>query len=401
MSYGLIGLGTMGSNLALNISKKNKLHVYNRSYDKTKQLMKNDKLKNIVGYETIESMVENMETPRTIITLLPHGVISFDTIDDTIKYLDPNDTIIDSANEHYKAGNMLENLCEYSNVNFLGVGMSGGAEGALNGPGIMVGGKKETFDKNEEFLNSFCKNVVHINEDPSSGHYTKMVHNGIEYAMLQGLSDIFAYVNQDVEIMKELMNECIHSEIDGFLIHNTINVLHEYNLKHVTDIAEMNNTGLWCSQYALENTIPLPLINNGVSARIYSNYKSNKTTKSKNMLIDINLAVNALKVIFAFSIKEGLGLLDLKQVDYSKGQNAWSKGTIIECNMIRFSKEQLDDIIELNIKGARRVLVQCIFYGISVPVLSNAIDFYDFSHNDKTSINLLMAQRNKFGQHKL
>ncbi len=400
MSYGLIGLGSMGSNLALNISKKQKLHIYNRSYEKVSYTIKKSNFsQNLIGHKDIEKMVAKMEQPRTIITLLPHGKATFDVIDDLVNHLEPDDTIIDSANEHHKAGKFLEKLCNIEEVNFLGVGMSGGSDGALNGPGIMVGGQKEVFEQHEEFLNTFCGNVVHINNDPSSGHYTKMVHNGIEYAMLQGISDMFSYLNQDKEIMKQFINECFYTEVNGFLIENTMKVLHEYNLDEIADVASMNNTGLWCSQVAMENVIPLPLISNGVNGRLYSQYKNIQANQKKNFYIDIESAVKTLKLIYAYSILEGLSLLDIKNIVTKKAQYSWSKGTIIQCEMIQFSREQLNNIIEQNIKDARRVYMQCIHYEISVPVLSNAIDFYDFTHEKKTSISLLMAQRHKFGEH--
>tara|TARA_B100001094_G_scaffold330601_1_gene396204 strand:- start:929 stop:2149 length:1221 start_codon:yes stop_codon:yes gene_type:complete len=400
MSYGLIGLGAMGSNLALNISKKQKLYIYDRTYAKVKSTIKTGTSTNLIGHKTMEDMISKMENPRTIITLLPQGKPTFELINNLVNILDKDDTIIDSANEHYKAGTLLEELCEIEDVNFLGIGMSGGSKGALNGPGIMVGGKEKTFKTQQKYLNSFCENVVHINDDPSSGHYAKMVHNGIEYGMLQGICDIFSYLNQDPEIMKEFLLNCFNSEIDGLLIQNAVDVLNEYNLDDIQDIASMNNTGLWCSQIAMENMIPLPIISNGVNARIYSKYKDNNNEIRTNIDIDTESAVKALEFIYAYSILEGISLLDIKNIERSKAQFSWSKGTIIECKMIEYSRQRLLEKIELNVKSARRVFLQCVFYEIPVPVLSNAIDFYDFTHETKTSISLLMAQRNKFGEHK-
>ena len=399
MSYGLIGLGTMGSNLALNISRKNKLHVYNRSYDKVEATIKRNT--NLEGHKTISEMVQNMKTPRIIISMLPHGKPSHDTISNTVKLMDPGDTIIDCANEHYMESVNRENICDKYDISYLGTGMSGGAKGALNGPAIMIGGHSSSYQQNQDFLESFCKNVVHVDDLPDSGHFTKMVHNGIEYAMLQAIADVYAYLNYDPDQMNVLLQRCCNEDsiLYGYLIHSAVHVLDTYDIENISDIAHMNDTGLWCVEYAYTHGLNVPTMHSAVQARYTSKEQKDKSKQRTNTNVNIDAAYDMLRFVFALAVLEGISLIQHKQISLNKARKAWSKATIIECPMVTYETTKLQKVTNESVYKARIVLLECVRNSVPVPSLSAGIQYHDFINQGKTQMSFLMAQRNYFGQH--
>ena len=401
MSYGLIGLGSMGSNLALNISRKTHLHLYNRSYSKVDSTVAKGKTGSMKGHQTILQMTQSMSAPRTIITMLPHGTPSHDTIAHTLNLLEPGDTIIDCANEHYMTSIERQQLCDSFAVNYLGVGMSGGVKGAYNGPAVMVGGRNQIYKQQYDYLTSFCNNVVHIKDVADSGHFTKMVHNGIEYAMLQAIGDVYAYVNYDDELMSALLRRCCNDDslLKGYLVNSAFNVIDNYDISKISDIAEMNNTGLWCVEYAYQHGLSVPIMHSAVQSRIASKYEKQGASQRRNTQIDLDAAYNALCLVFAMAMMEGIMLIEEKYIDVNKAQLAWSKHTIIECPLVTKSTSQLEKITDQSIHKARLVLLECVRNGVPVPSVSAAVQQHDFSHQLKTQMSMVMAQRNYFGQH--
>lgn len=401
MSYGIIGLGAMGSNLALNISKNHKLHLYNRSKVKVDATIAQGKKGQMRGYDTMLQMTQSMESPRTIISMLPHGKVSHTTFKHISRLLDPGDTIIDCANEHYVQSQSNEKLFEHYQVNYLGAGMSGGAKGALNGPALMVGGKTPIYNRQSDFLNSFSANCVHVNDTPDSGHFTKMVHNGVEYVMLQAIADVYAYFNYNDEFMNAVLRRCNNksSVLYGYLTQSAFNVIDNYDLANVTDIAAMNNTGLWCVNYANAHGLNVPAMTSSVQARTMSKLPKCGYSQRKNTQVDLDAAYQTLQFVFSISILEGLSLIKHKRINVKKAQESWSTKTIIECPMIQCSEEQLNEIADSSIHKSRLLLLECIRNGVPVPSVSAAIGYHDFIHQPHTQMSLIMAQRNYFGQH--
>lgn len=401
MSYGLIGLGAMGSNLALNISRKHNLHLYNRTKEKTVNVISKGRPNSMHGFDTIMQMIQSMEKPRTIITMLPHGNASHTTIKHAAQLLDNNDTIIDCANQHYDMSIECEKICKQFGVNYLGVGMSGGAHGALNGPAIMIGGDENVYNKQKGYLDSFCNNVVYIDNKCDSGHFTKMVHNGIEYVMLQAIADVYAYLNYDYNSMYKLLSKCVNSEMNGYLIYNAFNVLEKYNIESISDKANMNNTGLWCVEYAYKHGINVPCMHAAVQSRIASNKSKKSNSQKKNTCIDIEIAFHSLRFVYACAFIEGNEIINYKNLNSTFVRKAWSKDTIIECPMVMINEKKLCTICNESIDKTRVMVIECSQNGIPIPCISNALQFYDFTHQRKTQMNFLMAQRNVFGQHEI
>jgi 6-phosphogluconate dehydrogenase len=161
MSIGLIGLGSIGSNLALNIQKKHDVHVYNRSPEKTRTLMK--KSVGIYGHKSVCEMLSKMESPRTIITALPYGTATDTIVSFLSKTMTPGDTIVDCSNEYFETSRHRESMCNGQDIKYLGVGLSGGTRGALNGPCLMIGGQKKVYQDHEDFF-SFIRDKHYTHE---------------------------------------------------------------------------------------------------------------------------------------------------------------------------------------------------------------------------------------------
>jgi 6-phosphogluconate dehydrogenase len=393
-SVGIVGLGPVGKNLSINIEKNRDVHVFNRTHPKMYELV--NETANVYGHGTILDMVDSMKRPRTIMTALPHGNITDDSLNNLVTILSPGDTIVDLANEHYKVSRNRNARCSCRDINYLGVGISGGAR---NGPALMVGGRWDVFLEHHDFFNSFAKNVAYMGEDPGLGHFTKMVHNGIEYGMLQGIADIFAYCGQDSKVMEIVMKEASESDISGFLINSARDVTKMYDVSKIVDVAEMNDTGSWCSIFGLTHDISTPVINAALNARITSKHsRFYKTINNKDLMKDVNTAVNALRFVFASSIMEGYSLMEHTSVPKETIRNAWSAGTIIDCPMIEGKFYKILDDTSMD---ARVFSIQCASSRIPCPSVQAALTQYDYTRQKRTSMNFLMAQRNYFGQHTL
>jgi 6-phosphogluconate dehydrogenase len=392
MSHGIIGIGTMGYNLALNLDKKFDMHVFNRSPEKMKELLKcTTKTK---GHESICEMVHSMKKPRTIMTVVPHGEPSNDVIQHLTKTLEPADTIIDCSNEHYNVSHKRADYCSSRNIKYLGAGI-----GALCGPGMMLGGPRSYYDEQKDFLNSFSTNLVYMGPSAGDGHYTKMVHNGIKYGMLQGMADVFAYCDQNIGYMKHVLSVLHDTDVDGTIIRYAHEVLAKYDMNEISDVAEIDGTGIWCTQAGLEMGIPTPIISSAVNARVASQYTRSIETYQKPIpFFDAILAAHALRFLFAMVINEGYDLASSRPIKQKKFKKAWSKGTIIECPMIT---ADLSKVIDHTVGDARTFVMHCMRSGVPCPAIQAALTHYDFISQRKTSMNFVMAQRNFFGKHKV
>jgi 6-phosphogluconate dehydrogenase len=395
----------MGSKLATNIlNKKHELFIHDKSQNnmnKIERKFKNTQL--VKGHESLVEMINEMNCPRTIMTMLPAGEITEDVTMSLVDLLNENDTIIDLSNEHYKRSKKRSETCETHNINYLGIGISGGCEGALRGPSLMVGGNPTVYESQREFLDMISTQLVYINDETWSGHYCKMVHNGIEYAMLQTIADVFSYCNKDTYVMKYVMDTCKGTDIDGYLTQKTINVINTYPyMENILDIGHMNDTGKWCVEEILNNGIGLSSINAAVQTRMISKHKSKNAKKRINTTVKLDNICNVLRFGFAQAIIEGVQLIETQSnIDVGKAKDAWSNATIIECGMIKKSTEELKKVLDECAEDTRYFVKQCVNNGISIPVIQNALINYDYIMEEHTSMCIIMAYRNYFGGHEI
>lgn len=380
MSHGIIGIGAMGYQLAMNLDGKFDMHVYNRSPQKMKELLKCTV--NTRGHESICEMVASMKKPRTIMTVVPHGEASDMVIGHLTKVVEPTDMIIDCADEHYNVSRRRADFCSSRGIKYLGAGIS-------RGPSMMIGGPRSYYDEQKEFLNSFCNNVTYMGPSAGDGHYTKMIHNGIEYCMLQGMADVFAYCEQKQQNMKQVLAALKSTDIDGPIIDHAWETLDKCDMSEISDVVDVNATGLWCVQMGLDMGIPTPIMNSTLNARIVSGHsRSIETSEKPNIFFDPILASQSLRFLFAMAINEGYDLSSMRPIKQKKIRKALSKGTVIECPMITMNT---NSVIRETIGDVRTFVMHCTRSGIPCPAIQAALTHYDFIAQRKTSMNFVKA----------
>ena len=418
---GVLGLGTMGSNLALNIAqrrKPEKLALYNRSSEKIESFKKKSAY---IIQESVDTKVtndlqefsEHLESKRTVISMLPSGQTSSSVMHKLAQYLSKGDVILDGANEHMKFSHERHRFLSSFGVEYLGVGISGGAQGARNNPCMMVGGNIQIYNETKEFLNSIGSSV-YCGSSVAAGHVTKTIHNGIEYAMMQGIAEIYHYLKSCGASRDEII-KCFenmkNTYIDGYLIDATLGVLQTYfDLDQIDDAAAMNGTGLWTIEYGRKYEVALPVLEAAVDVRILSSCKEREhlpkftATISKNKL-DYTTLRETLEFVYATSLRQGVMLLDeyktiekVENMNIDAILNGWKSGTIIRCNMLS-ENNHLYVMSRLH-KSARLFAAECTKNMVPCLTTSNAVNYYDMLHTKSLPTNLIMAQRNYFGEHK-
>ena len=398
MSYGLIGTGMLGGNLALNISKKNELHLYNRTFSRARTIVEDNPNMPLICHKKLPDMIESMKQPRTIVTMLPHGSSSTMVIDELCDILSEGDTIMDGANEYFSVSESRGRKCSPYKIGYLGLGIAGGKAGVLNGPTVMVGGSFDTFKKNQDFLNDFSGNLFYMGEEAGSGHYTKMVHNGIEYGLLQGMSDVFAYCNYDQTEFQKVLRMAKNTDLYGYLIENADYCCNRFDMSDIDGECHMNSTGMWCSMLSLQRQLHSPVIISSVVARVNSRHTyKNVDLGNETTFVDYHAAVGALLFVFASAFLEGFELIEHYGINCNTARRAWSRGTIIQCKLLEKPISNLIFTRTDNARHARDVVNVCNRFRRGIPSLSAAVDSYHFQRNGNRSTSLLMAQRFVFG----
>lgn len=272
MELGLLGLGKMGLNLAINM-KNNDVDVV--AFDLNPDRMKDANEKGINTANSFAELTSALETERLIFMMIPAGNAVDETIDKLIPFLNAGDTIVDGGNSFYKDSVRRYDKLQVLGINFLDAGMSGGMEGALNGVCSMIGGDKKVFEKYEElFRKVSVKDGYLYTGKPGSGHFAKMIHNGIEYGMLQAIGEGFEIMQSsdfdfEYKNIAKLWNN--GSVIRGWLMElMQIAFEKDENLDEIKGVIRSNGEGLWTAQTALELQVPAPVITSSVFARFRS-----------------------------------------------------------------------------------------------------------------------------------
>ena len=466
---GLIGLAVMGQNLALNIADHSfNISVYNRTFSKTESFLKrfSNSTPNLSGYESLESFVNSIKKPRKIIIMVQAGKATDNVIDSLVPFLESEDIIIDGGNAKWTDTIRREKLLAEEDIQFVGSGVSGGEEGARFGPSLMPGCSKKAWAAIEPIWNSISAKVdpksgkplegstpgkpikggipctAHIGEN-GSGHYVKMVHNGIEYGDMQMICEAYDLMQSILKItpyeMGTIFDEWNKGELDSFLIEITGDILKQTDPKTekpfvdiVLDAAGQKGTGKWTSINALEMGVPAPTVSEAVFARCLSAIKEERVDASKLLSAPQTPNTNFNKEDFVSSIRDalycskicsyaqGFQLMREAQKEYNWDLNfgeiakIWRGGCIIRAAFLQkitdaYSKSPdlpnllMDDYFKNCIKkyqsSWRKVIGIAIEYGIPVPTFSSAISYYDSYRAERLPQNLLQAQRDYFGAH--
>ncbi len=450
--FGMIGLGTMGRNFLLNVAEKGFSCIgYNRHADKLQLLREEGKGFDVSGVDTVESFIAGLEVPRKIMLLVPAGSAVDSVIDDLLPHLEQGDLIIDGGNSHFSDTERREASLKEKGIRFLGVGVSGGEEGARHGASIMIGGEEETYELVRPILEAASAKVggepcaAYLGKS-SSGHFVKMVHNGIEYGLMQILAETYDFMNRvlkmDYDEMSATFADWNNAELNSFLVEITAEVLKKRDadtgnplVELILDKAAQKGTGKWTSQVAMDFGVPIPTIDSAVSMRQISSQKEarqiiaekygNRDSEagkdfSGNKQEFIELLKQTLLSSFIVTYAQGMSLLqtaseeknyELNLVEIAK---IWRGGCIIRSQLLEdmrraYSKNPdlpnmiLDDEFAETLSKNRDFWckINNEFAMSQVPslCLSSALSYFDAFRSSRLPANLIQGQRDFFGAH--
>jgi 6-phosphogluconate dehydrogenase len=447
--FGVIGLAVMGKNLAMNIESRGyRVSVYNRSKDKTEQLLAETKGRNITGTYSIEEFVDSLEKPRKIMMMVKAGAATDATIEQLIPHLDKGDILIDGGNAFFVDTQRRNKQLSELGIHFIGAGVSGGEEGALKGPSIMPGGQKEAYDLVAPIFKDISAKVngdactTYIGPD-GAGHYVKMVHNGIEYGDMQIICEAYFILKQvlglSAEELHEVFSEWNKGELDSYLIEITSDIFTKKDdetgkplVDMILDTAGQKGTGKWTSQSALDLGVPLSLITESVFARFISAMKDERVAASKILNGPVITAFSGDKKEFIESVRKALymskicsyaqGFAQMRAAsdaydwDLKYGDIAmiFRGGCIIRAQFLQRIKDAYDrepglknlmldsyfkEIVEKYQQSLRYIVAYAAQLGIPVPSFASALSYYDSYRSAVLPANLLQAQRDYFGAH--
>ena len=449
-SFGVIGLAVMGENIALNVERNGfPIAVYNRSREKTDAFMKERAQgRNVKAAFTLEEFVGLLERPRKILVMVKAGGPVDKVIEQLTPLLDEGDIIIDGGNSLYEDTERRTRELEPKGFRFIGMGVSGGEEGALNGPSLMPGGTESSYQYLSPIL---TKIAAQVDDGPcvaycgpgGAGHYVKMVHNGIEYGDMQLIAEAYDLMKNaaglDHKQLTEVFTEWNKTEeLDSFLIEITSQIFpyidEETKLPLVdliVDAAGQKGTGRWTAVDALNLGVPIPTIVAAVNARIMSSYRDERIAASKEISGPsgkyegdtkkfVNMVRDALYCSKICSYAQGMALLYKASQEFNYNLNLgemariWKGGCIIRARFLNKIKKAFDENPSLpNLLLApefkqtildrqdawREVIITAAKLGIAVPAFSASLDYFDSYRRERLPQNLTQAQRDFFGAH--
>jgi 6-phosphogluconate dehydrogenase len=452
MAYkiGIVGLGVMGHNLALNMERNGfPVAGYDLDAAKTKAFLEGPGAgKNILGVDSPSVLMAALEKPRRVLMMVPAGAPVDSAIAHLKPHLEPGDILMDGGNSHFLDTERRNKELETEGFNFIGTGVSGGEEGALWGPAIMPGGQREAWEAVAPVLNAIAAKAedgqpcVDYMGPRGSGHFVKMVHNGIEYGDMQLIAEVYDLLRRGLGLtageLHEIFSEWNKGELKSYLIEITADILRHVDpetgtplVNMILDEAQQKGTGKWTSQNALDVGAPIPTINAAVESRILSSLKSQRVAASKilkgpNPVFKgsreklINAARDALYASKITSYAQGLGMLRLASDEYhydlQPGTIAkiWRAGCIIRASLlgdIMKAFQRNPRLVNLLIDEAFRTAVEsrqeswryavqtAIGLGIPVLALSASLAYFDAYRCERLPANLTQAQRDYFGAH--
>jgi len=447
---GIIGLAVMGENLVLNMENHGfSVAVYNRTTEKVDSFLKGrGASKKIIGAHSLKEFVDSLKSPRIIMMMVRAGSAVDETIEQLLAFLKPGDIVIDGGNSNYQDTMRRAKTLENKGFRFVGTGVSGGEEGALNGPSIMPGGSDSAWPYIKPIFQAIAAKVDNGNPccdwvgPDGAGHFVKMVHNGIEYGDMQIICEAYQLMRDHLKMNPDEIADAFEiwnrGELDSYLISITKDILHYKDddgapiIDKILDTAGQKGTGKWTGITALDFSVPVTLIVEAVFARCLSAMKEERLKAKKILgepkgalfsgdkstdIAQIGKALYAAKII---SYAQGFLLLRQASMEYGWNLNygsialMWRGGCIIRSKFLDRIKEAFDADKELtnlvfapffaeqmleNEFALRAIVVEAIRAGISVPSLSSALEWFDALRTERLPANLLQAQRDYFGAH--
>ena len=446
---GLVGLAVMGENLVMNMESKGfTVAVFNRTTEKVKAFTEGRANgKNIIGTYSLEELVSTLKKPRKVFMMVKAGKPVDALIEQLLPLLEEDDILIDGGNSHYPDTIRRTAYVESKGLLYIGCGVSGGEEGALNGPSMMPGGSVAAWESVKPIFQSICAKV----EDGSpccdwvgengAGHFVKMVHNGIEYGDMQLISEAYQLMHDGLGLTNEEMHEVFaewnETELDSYLIEITRDILGykdengEATVDKILDTAGQKGTGKWTGIAALDEGVPLTLIGEAVFSRCLSAMKDERvraasvfpktvpafTGDRKAFIESIRKALYASKIISyaqGYAVMRAAAQTHGWNLNYGGIALMWRGGCIIRSVFLGKIKEAFDknpellnllmddyfaQTIEELVPAWREVVSYAVKVGIPMPAFSSALNYFDGYTTECLPANLLQAQRDYFGAH--
>ncbi|CAM3171572.1 decarboxylating NADP(+)-dependent phosphogluconate dehydrogenase [Filibacter tadaridae] len=449
-TIGVMGLGVMGSSIALNMaSKGEKVAVYNYTPDLTDQLVQKSGHEEIYPYYDVQGFVQSLQSPRKIFLMVTAGKVVDSVIQSLVPHLEPGDIIMDGGNSNYEDTARRYDELKVTGIDYLGVGVSGGEEGALKGPSLMPGGDEEVYEKVAPILTKIAAQVegqpccVYIGPK-GAGHFVKMVHNGIEYADMQLIAEAYTFLREKLHIplteIADIFETWNQGELKSYLIEITADILRKQDDKtglplvdRILDKTGQNGTGKWTSIQAIDNGIPVSIITESLFAR-YLSHKKEERVPASTLLAGPEIQNDDLdQDVWVEYVRQALYMgkvcayaQGFTQYKMTSGLYDWNLplkdialifrgGCIIRAeflNTISKAYEAQRGIANLLVApyfvektkeyqvSLRKVITEGVMSGLSFPSLSASLSYYDSYRTANSSANLLQAQRDYFGAHR-
>ena len=445
---GMVGLGVMGRNMLLNMADHGyAVAGYDKDPKRVAQLRDETGDLPIQGAQTVADFVALLKKPRAVMMLVPAGPIVDSVIHDLLPHLDKGDMIIDAGNSHFTDTDLRQKTLEEKGLHFFGMGVSGGEYGARRGPSMMPGGPKQAYGVVSSVLEA-C--AAHVNGEPcvtylgprSAGHYVKMVHNGIEYGIMQLLAETYDLLRHGLGLsndeLGDLFDKWNQAELNGYLVEITADIFRKIDdetgkrlIEVVLDAARQKGTGMWTSQDALALHEPTPNIDIAVAMRNLSGLDGERAAISKKfdasrmsfqgerekLIVQVRRALYAA-IIMTYA--QGMAQLRSASQEYDYDLNLsdvariWRGGCIIRSALLEpiraayanqpglpnlLLDDTLGNAVSERIADLRAVTQIAIGLGFPVPGFSATLAYYDSLRAEHLPANLIQAQRDYFGAH--
>lgn len=448
MDIAMVGLGVMGRNLVLNMADHGfAVTGYDRDASKVEALRKEGQGKKVEAVGDADELVAKLKKPRAVMMLVPAGAPVDSVIRDLLPRLQPGDLIVDGGNSHFTDTNLRTKAVAEKKIEFIGVGISGGERGARFGPSMMPGGSKQAYERVRPIFEACAAKVqnepcVTYLGSGSAGHYVKMVHNGIEYGLMQLISESYALMKQGLGLNDDELHDVYADwnagELSSFLIEITADIFKQVDDKTgkrlvdvILDQAKQKGTGMWTSQDAMSLQVPTPTIDIAVSMRDLSSVKAERTAASRvlsgpshTLKRDRKAFLGQLRNAFYASMiityAQGMSQLRKASQTYNYGLDPeavariWRGGCIIRAALledIRAAYQATADLPNLLVDkhlgdevmkrqaDLRAVVCAAAETGIPAPGFSVSLGYFDGYHSEWLPANLIQAQRDCFGAH--